>query len=1003
MTSRRNGYRLSTGGIIERTRTLQFTFNGRTLSGHPGDTLASALIANGVNLIARSFKYHRPRGIYGVGLEDPNSMLAVRDAHGYDPAIRAGQVRLTAGLEARSVSGYPSVNFDVGAAVQIFSGLLGAGFYYKTFKWPGWKLFEPFIRRMTGIGRARIEADHRRSEHRHACCDVLVIGAGPAGLITARALRGRGLSVVIADDQPLLGGSLLWETAQIDGQTARTFGRRILSELESDADFTLLPATLATGAYENNVFTLVQAITDEGGLRGERHWTLRAHQVVLATGMIDRPLLFEGNDRPGIMLSSSVRRLIGEFAVAPAQRLVIYTNNDGAYLTAIDACRAGMDVAAIVDTRAQRLARQAEVAQKLGIDCHFDSRIETTFGYRRLSGVKVRGRDGGAKRIACDGLASSGGWTPVIHLAAHRGIKPAYDAQRGVFLCRDLPPGWFAVGGVNAAPDLESVAAEAMQTAQSIAEARDAGIVDDAPRAERRRTSRGHMPRMPRDGAPNIQAASFGTAAAAPVLPAGSPNKIWVDLQNDVKVSDIALAVRENYTGVEHLKRYTTLGMGTDQGRTSNVNGIAVLAALTSRDMSEVGTTTFRPPYAAVRMATIANGRRGNLYRPRRYLAAHAVHRELGAAIGDFGWERPDWYRCNGEDREAAVAKEMRAVREHVGVFDGSSLGKIEITGPDARKFAAKFYVSNMANLEPGRIRYSLMLREDGVIFDDGVLTCIAENHFLAGTTSGNAEHVAAWFERWRQTEWPEWRVAVSMVTDNWAAIAIAGPESRELLRRLEPDFDASNDAFPHMRYREGTLGGVRARVARISFSGERQYEIMVPSRYAAALVRALLAEEGGLAPRPVGMEAWLRLRLEKGYLHLGTDTNGRTTPLDVGMGTLVAKRRDDFIGKRSLSLPFAADSEREQAVGLTALQGRLQVGGRILVPGQINAPCATEGYVTSACFSPSVGQSIGLALIRGGHARHGETVLAYCSGDVVPCRISSPAFYDPGNDRLQA
>ena len=974
---------------------LEFTFNGRTLSGHPGDTLASALIANGVNLVARSFKYHRPRGFYGVGLEDPNSMLAVRDAYGYEPAIRAGQVRLTAGLEVRSVSGYPSVNFDLGAAAQIFSGLLGAGFYYKTFKWPDWKLFEPSIRRMAGIGRARIEADLRRIEHRHARCDVLVIGAGPAGLITARALRGTGLSVVIADDQPTLGGSLLWETAQIDGQAARTFSRTILAELESDADFTLLPETRVTGAYENNVFTLVQAITDEGGLRGERLWKLRAHQVVLAAGMIDRPLLFEGNDRPGIMLSSSVRRLIGEFAAAPARRLVVYTNNDGAYLTAADAHRAGMHVAAMVDTRARAMAIHAEEVRNLGVPCHFDSRIETTFGYRRLAAVKIRGRDGEATRIACDGLASSGGWTPIIHLAAHRGIKPVYDDERGVFVCRDLPAGWFAVGGVNAAPDLETVADEAVQAAQSIAAAQDAHTVDDGMRVGRQH--------VPRGAVPTIKAASFGSIAPGPILPLGSPKRTWVDLQNDVKVSDIDLAVRENYTGVEHLKRYTTLGMGTDQGRTSNVNGIAVLAALTSRGMSEIGTTTFRPPYAAVRMSTIANGRRGDLYRPRRYLAAHAVHRELGAAIRDFGWERPDWYGFNGADREAAVAKEMRAVREHVGVFDASSLGKIEITGPDARTFVAKFYVSNMANLEPGRIRYSVMLREDGVIFDDGVVTCIAEDHFLASTTSGNAEPVAAWFERWRQTEWPTLRVAVSTVTDNWAAIAIAGPRSRELLQRLEPDFDSSNGAFPHMRYREGRLGGVDARVARISFSGELQYEIMLPSRYAAALVRALLAEGGGLAPRPVGMEAWLRLRLEKGYLHLGTDTDGRTTPSDVGMGSLVAKRRDDFIGKRSLRLPFTAGGEREQMVGLTALRGVLQVGGRILTPGESKPPCATEGYITSACLSPSVGKSIGLALIRNGHARHGETVLAYCGGTVVPCRISSPVFYDPGNERLQA
>jgi sarcosine oxidase, subunit alpha len=979
MIAPRSGYRLPEGGLIDRTRTLQFTFNGKAFAGHPGDTLASALIANGVNLIARSFKYHRPRGFYGAGLEDPNSMLAVRDAHGYDPAIRAGQIRLVEGLEARSVSGSPSPNFDVGAIAQLASGILSAGFYYKTFMWPSWKLFEPVIRRATGFGRPQRGADHRGVEHRHVSCDVLVIGAGPAGLMTARALQGAGLEVVIADDQATLGGSLLWETAEVDGKSALEFSRKILGELKSDADFTLLPSTLVTAAYENNVFTLVQTLHDAGGICGERHWKLKAHQVVLATGMIDRPLLFEGNDRPGIMLSSSVRRLMGEFAAAPARRLAIYTNNDSAYLTAVNAQRAGVAVAGIIDTRPANAAMHADEAAKLGIACHFGSQIEKTFGYRRLTGVAVRGCSGAAQRIECDGLVSSGGWTPLIHLAAHRGIKPTYDAAQSIFICRDLPAGWFAVGGANGAPDLETVVREAGLAALAI----------------NHRASNVAVQR--------IKAMSFGAVTPQWLPQYGSPNKIWVDLQNDVKVSDIQLAVRENYASVEHLKRYTTLGMGTDQGRTSNVNGLAVLAAVTGCQISTVGTTTFRPPYSAVRMATIANERRGDLFRPRRYLPADAIHREWGAVMEDFGWERPDWYRSNGTEREAAVAAEMRAVREQVGVFDGSSLGKIEVTGPDAAKFLAKFYVSNMATLKPRRIRYSVMLREDGVIFDDGVVTSIAANHFLASPTSGNAEAVAAWFERWRQTEWPTLQVAVSPVTANWTAIAIAGPKARELLGCLEPDFDIAGAAFPHMEFREGKLGGVHARVARISFTGELQYEIAVRSRYGATLMQALLAADKKLAPRPVGMEAWLRLRLEKGYLHLGSDTNGRTTPLDVGMESIVAKRQDDFIGKRSLRMAFAASIEREQLVGLTALDGVLYAGGRIMAAGHSRAPCPTHGYVTSACYSPSAGQYIGLALLERGRQRGGETVSVYSAGAIVRCRVCDPVFYDPHNERLHA
>jgi sarcosine oxidase, subunit alpha len=500
-----------------------------------------------------------------------------------------------------------------------------------------------------------------------------------------------------------------------------------------------------------------------------------------------------------------------------------------------------------------------------------------------------------------------------------------------------------------------------------------------------------------------VEADSFGVVAPLWKPARGSSSAMWVDFQNDVKASDVELAARENYVSVEHLKRYTTLGMGTDQGRTSNVNGLALMAGLTGRAIQAIGTTTFRPPYTAVRMGAIANRRQGGLYKPRRLLPAHSVHEKRSAVFEDFGWERPDWYRCNGENREAAVTAEMTAVRTHVGVFDGSSLGKIEVTGPDAAEFLSRFYVSNMTTLKKGRVRYSVMLKEDGVIFDDGVVACLGENHYLASPTSGQADAVAAWFERWRQTEWPSMRVAISPVTSSWASIAIAGPQSRVLLSRLEPNFDLPNETFPHMGIREGVIGGVSARVARISFTGELQYEISVPARYASSLMESLLAPEGELKPCVVGIEAWMRLRLEKGYLHLGSDTNGRTTPRDVGMAGIVAKRKDDFIGKRSLTLAFATSPEREQLVGLIALQGTLEVGGRILASGHVKPPCPTEGYVTSACVSPSAGRSIGLALIERGYARQGETVSVYCGGTIIPCRISTPVFYDPTNERLQA
>jgi sarcosine oxidase subunit alpha len=571
----------------------------------------------------------------------------------------------------------------------------------------------------------------------------------------------------------------------------------------------------------------------------------------------------------------------------------------------------------------------------------------------------------------------------LIHLASHRGVKPTYDARSGVFLAETLPEGWHAAGGVTGALDLETALTQASRVAQSIGATMG-------------------VPTQPIPVEP-VNAASFGQTAPLWKPDEGSSSATWVDFQNDVKASDIELAARENYVSVEHLKRYTTLGMGTDQGRTSNVNGLALMAGLTGRAIDAVGTTTFRPPYTAVRMGTIANRRQGNLYKPRRLLPAHGVHETHGAIFEDFGWERPDWYRSNGTDRETAISVEMAAVRTHVGVFDGSSLGKIEVTGPDAGEFLSRFYVSNIATLKPGRVRYSLMLKEDGVIYDDGVVACLDTNHYLASPTSGHAEAITSWFERWRQTEWPSMKVAISPVTSNWASIAIAGPQARALLEGLEPDFDVSNSAFPHMQIREGTLGGVTARVARISFTGELQYELSVPARYASSLMTFLLTEGDALKPRPIGLEAWLRLRLEKGYLHLGSDTNGRTTPLDVGMADIVAKRKDDFIGKRSLTLPFATSPEREQLVGLISLEGALEVGGRVLSPDHSKPPCPTEGYVTSACFSPSLGHSIGLALIERGRARQGETVSIYCGDTPIRCRISNPTFYDPANEKLQA
>lgn len=960
------------------------------MQGFRGDTLASALVASGVRVIGRSLKYHRPRGFFGAGLEDPNSMLEVRDGFGYEPAIRAGQVRLAEGLEAHTITGWPSAMYDAGAVAQLTSPLLKAGFYYKTFMWPGWKVYEPFIRRATGFGRPDPEVSLRPREHRHDTCDVLIIGGGAAGIAAACGLVGSGLRVLVADGCHRLGGAMLWEDVSVNGKTGTAWAAAQQIALAAEDGIDILTNTVVTGAYEGNFFTLLQSRHVEGrpgqagGVAAERVWKLRARHVVLAAGSVERPLVFSGNDRPGIMLASAVRQFIGIYGVAPARDVAVFTNNDSGYRTALAAAKAGLHVAAVIDTRSGPSSRRAERLAAAKIPCLSGAQVTHTRGYKGLREITVSPVKGGpAKRIKCSILALSAGATPLVHLAAQRGARPAFDSDKDAFICPDLPAGWHVAGGAGGTLGFAHAMDEGLAAAKAI------------------RLDAGASP----VSWPAFQVVEPEAGSILPFRRAsfGRTSKMWVDLQNDVTVSDIELAASEGYVSVEHLKRYTTLGMGTDQGRTSNINAIALMAEHRNYDVGEVGTTSYRPPFTGVRLGAIAHIRQGALYRPKRLIPAHDSHDAAGAVFLDFGWERPDWYSSNGSDREAAIAVEMDAVRNAVGLFDGSPLGKIEVSGPDAAKFLDRFYVSNIMTLKPGRVRYSVMLKEDGVIFDDGVVTCIAKGFYLAGPTSANADAVSAWFERWRQTEWSKLRVAISPVTSNWASIAISGPRTRDLLSKLEPDFDIAPDAFPHMSYREGRLAGVHARISRVSFTGELQYEINVPARYGRDLWDRLMNAGHAFGARPVGMEAWLRLRLEKGYLHVGSDTDGRTMPMDIGMGGLVDRKTADFIGKRSLSMAFGRSEEREELVGLRAVNGRLRVGGRIMAPGETAPPCATEGYVTSSCYSQTLGGHIGLALIRRGRSRKGETVRIADAGAVVEAEICAPTFYDPENRRLRS
>lgn len=969
--------RIPEGGLIDRTKVLRFTFNGRSMTGYAGDTVASALLANGVDVVARSFKYRRPRGFLGCGLEDPSAMLAVRDAHGYDAAIRAAQVKLAEGMDVRASTGWPSVTFDIGALIRPFARFIKAGFYYKTFMWPNWRWFEPLIKRTTGFGRIDPDAQPRPAERVHTSCDVLIVGGGAAGIAAAHEMIASGQDVVFADERTRLGGSFSWSRDVIDGVIALDWVRLRTEEISRAGNIRVLTDTVVTGAYEGNFFTLLQSVQDGGGVRLLRQINLRARKVILATGALERPLVFAGNDTPGVMLASAVSRYIREFAVAPATRLCVFTNNDAGYDAAHTASSAGIDVAAVIDVRDAPpptvLARLAVI----GIPVMTGAEVAAVDGGRRVKGVDVRNlATGGTVRIACDGLAVSGGMSPLMHLVAHRGMKPVYNSEITSFVPDVLPDGWHGAGDVMRPCTTQSAMEQGRAAARAVL---------------------GNRKLEPFSGDDPFNIQPHWRAVE------GDPGVMFVDLQHDVTVADIELATREGYVSVEHLKRYTTLGMGTDQGRTSNINGLALLATSTGREIANVGTTTFRPPYTAVPMAAIAANRTHTLYRAARYLPAHDTHEAAGAVFEDVGWLRPDWYRANGNNREEAVAAEMAAVRGAVGMFDGSPLGKIEVAGPDARAFLDRFYVSNIMTLKPGRIRYSVMLHEDGVIFDDGVVTCIDDNLFVVGASSGNADTVAAWLERWRQTEWPSMRVAVVPVTSHWASIAVAGPRARDILAALGPDFDVSGNAFPHMSYRDGDIAGVSARVSRVSFTGELQYEINVAAGQGETLLRRLKKIAGPVGGRLIGLEAWLRLRLEKGYLHVGADTNGRTTPLDIGMGGIVDRKAGDFIGRRSLTLPYAVSANREELVGLRSECDPLRAGGRILAGGVDGPPCRTEGYVTSACLSPSIGCYVGLALIENGSRRLGESIRIHDNGRVTKAEICRPGLYDPENERLLA
>ena len=986
-----NAWRLESGGRIDRSRPLAFEFDGERYWGFAGDTLASALLANGVRIVGRSFKLHRPRGVVGAWCEEPNAIVQVGLDDRATPNLKATQVELRDGLSARSVNCWPNARRDIFAPLQLFGRLMPAGFYYKTFMWPGWRSFEPTIRRAAGLGVAPTKPDPERYEERHEHCDVLVVGGGPAGLAAALAATRAGARVVLADDRPALGGALQWESKSIADRSAADWVAAAESELRAAANARVLTRTTAFGCYDHNLVALSERIGElqANGLR-ERLWQIRAAQVVLATGAIERPIVFPDNDVPGVMLASAAMTYAAQYAVRPGSRVVFVTSGDSAYEAAGSLQGAGIAVAAIVDTRVEP-GEAASAAGRAGIAVlpgHYPARA---LGGRTVSAIEVRpllegagaARNKSARRLECDVVCVSGGWTPTVHLFSQARGQLRYDAQRAALIPAAGPKSFRCVGAAGGSFALHDCLSDGFAAGREAAKAADAA------------RDSGHAPTAPVE---RVATSPFWAS------PRNSHRKAWVDLQNDVTRGDLELAVRENLRSVEHVKRYTTTGMAVDQGKTSNMNALGLLAELTHVSIAEIGTTTFRPPYDPVTLGTLAAGNVSAFYQPLRHTPLAGWHAQHGAVLEDFGgWLRPAWYAAGGRSREDCIRVEKRAARTAVSLFDGSPLGKIEVRGPDAAVFLNRMYYNNMRTLAVGRGRYGLMLNEHGTIIDDGVCMRLAEDHFLVSTTSGGASRVFSGFEEWLQCEWPDLEVIVTQVTSQWGNIAIAGPHARELLGRLATDIDLAAGAFPHLSIRCGTLEGVPVRIARVGFTGELSYEVNLPAGYTTALWERLLVEGATLGARPMGVDALQELRTEKGYLHVGTDTDGRTLPADVGMGEMLAKKSDDFVGRRSLTRSDAKRPDRLQFVGLEAQDPAtvLPIGGHVVANAKSRN--ASQGYVTSSCMSEALGRAVALGLVQAGRERLGQATYVYCGGRTFPARIVSPRWYDPEGRRLNA
>ena len=996
--------RVKSSKYIDETTRVSFKFNGKAYYGFKGDTLASALLANDIHLVGRSFKYHRPRGIMTAGSEEPNAIVQLNGNTQFtEPNVRATEIEIYEGLEAESQNCWPNVNFDIGGINNFLAPILPAGFYYKTFMWPPnfWKLYEFFIRHSAGLGKSPKKNDKEIYDHKYIHCDVLIIGGGLAGIMAAKISAQSGFKTLLVEEKPNLGGSTIYQKDNINEIDYKSPGSWLESEIEELKNLKNLEIKTRTSvsAFHGYNFLLArESLTDhlpieerENKIR-QRLLKIRAKKVIVSTGSIERPLIFDNNDRPGIMLSSSVKKYAEYYGVACGEKNIIFTNNDTGYETVLSLINKGIKVEAVIDIREDANSKIIEEVEKSKIKIFKGYCVTNTYGYKKIKSIEIMklSTDGEnvvdkSIKLNCDCLGISGGWTPAIHLFTQSGGKLKFKDKDQVFIPNTYPSDQISIGSCNGEFTINKIIESVKKNLKEFLS------INTSPYE-------------------NVIVKTFISKSKRNIWLIPSKKNIgktksFVDFQNDSTAKDIKLALREGFKSIEHVKRYTTTGMGTDQGKLGNMHALGIIADTAGVKMGELGTTTFRPPYTPLTFGTIVGRNVGKFFDIFRRTPMNDWHTQNKAEFENVGqWKRAWYYPVNGETMHQAVQRESRAARESAGILDASTLGKIDIQGSDASEFLNRVYTNAWSKLAIGKCRYGLMLNEDGMVYDDGVTTRLGENHYIMTTTTGGAANVLGKLEDYLQTEWPELDVYLTSVTDHYATASLCGPNSKKILKKIIPDLDLSDENFPHMSFKEANIGNIQCRIMRISFTGEHSYEINVQASYGKDLWEKCIEAGKEFNITPYGTETMHLLRAEKGFIIVGQDTDGTMTPVDLQMDWIVSKKKYDFIGKRSLYRSDTMKEDRKQLVGLLTDDPSIVLEEGAQIVSELNqSPVEMLGHVTSSYFSPNLNKSIALAVVRGGKDMMGKKLFVPMENKNINVTVANTVFYDEKNERLNA